>query len=53
MPDRPPKTVLECRCGELIQGADEDELVRKVREHLAAAHPGLSYTREQILFLAF
>lgn len=47
------KTGLICPCGEHFKAADEDELVAKVQEHLAEAHPGLEYTREEILFIAF
>ena len=47
------KTHLKCPCGEYIQGSDEDDLVAKVRDHLAHRHPDLSYEREQILFLAY
>jgi hypothetical protein len=46
------KTRLECPCGTTVTGADEDELVRLVQEHLAAEHPGRSYDRDAILFLA-
>jgi hypothetical protein len=49
------KTRLQCPCGELIEGENEDDLVVKATEHLADAHPHLAgeYTREQILFMAF
>jgi predicted small metal-binding protein len=49
------KTNLQCPCGELIRAESEDELIEKARTHLAEKHPELadSYTREQILFLAF
>jgi predicted small metal-binding protein len=46
------KTIVDCPCGESIQGADEDELVTKTQEHLKANHPGHEYTREQILMIA-
>lgn len=48
-----PKTTLDCPCGERIEADTEDELVARARAHLAEAHPGLDYSREQILFLAF
>ena len=47
-----PKTTLECPCGEVITGVDEDELVRKTQEHLKENHPGHEYTPEQILMIA-
>jgi predicted small metal-binding protein len=45
------KTRLTCPCGEVIRGADEDELVSEAEAHLAAEH-GRTYTREEILFIA-
>ncbi|MFD9551663.1 DUF1059 domain-containing protein [Nocardia salmonicida] len=47
------KTLLNCPCGDVIQGIDEDELVEEVQQHLTEKHPNLSYDREQILSLAF
>lgn len=46
------KTRLACPCGTFITGTDEDDLVEKVNEHLAAEHPGREYDREMILFMA-
>jgi predicted small metal-binding protein len=46
------KTRLNCPCGEYIAGKDEDELVALTLKHLADEHPGLEYTREDILFIA-
>ena len=46
------KTQLQCPCGHHIEAPDEDALVEAVRKHLAEAHPGHDYTREQILFMA-
>lgn len=46
------KTRLVCPCGVQVKGTDEDDLVAKVQEHLAAEHPGREYDRETILFLA-
>ena len=38
-----------CRCGETLVAADEERLVDAALAHLAARHPGRTYTREQIL----
>lgn len=46
------KTRLACPCGTTIVGTDEDDLVIKTQEHLAADHPGREYEREMILFMA-
>ena len=46
------KTRLSCPCGTVIKGTDEDDLVEKTQEHLAAEHPGMSYGRDEILFIA-
>ena len=47
------KTHLNCPCGEAIRGQDEDELVELALAHLAAAHHGMEYEREHILFMAY
>jgi hypothetical protein len=44
---------LQCPCGELIVGDDEDDLVAKTQAHLADKHPGRDYSRDEILFLAY
>ena len=46
------KTRLTCPCGTVVQGQDEDELVELTQQHLAEAHPGMSYGRDEILFIA-
>lgn len=46
-------TRLDCPCGTHLSGADDDELVELTQAHLAAEHPGLTYEREQILFIAY
>ena len=46
------KTMLNCPCGEFVQGDDEDDLVEKTQAHLAADHPGMEYGRDEILFIA-
>ncbi|WP_349826677.1 hypothetical protein [Brevibacterium litoralis] len=43
---------LTCPCGVQIAAPDEDALVEATRAHLAEAHPGRTYTRDQILFFA-
>lgn len=47
------KTRLNCPCGTAIKGEDEDDLVAKTQEHLAAEHPDHQYTRDEILFIAY
>lgn len=46
------KTRLVCPCGTQITGEDEDQLVERAQEHLAAEHEGRSYDRDMILFMA-
>lgn len=46
------KTRLTCPCGETIKAQDEDELVELTQQHLAAQHPGMTYGRDEILFIA-
>jgi len=36
-----------------MTGKDEDELVEVVQKHLADAHPGMDYGRDEILFMAY
>jgi predicted small metal-binding protein len=47
------KKTLECPCGQVVNGTDEDDLVEKVQQHLRDKHPGREYAREEILFMAF
>jgi predicted small metal-binding protein len=47
------KRYLICPCGVEIEGSDEDDLVDNAKKHLAEAHPGLEYSRDEILFLAY
>jgi hypothetical protein len=44
---------LDCPCGEVLIGDDEDDIVEKTQQHLAASHPGHEYTRDEILFLVY
>ena len=37
------KTHLNCPCGEVVVGVDEDQLVANAQEHLAEVHPGREY----------
>ena len=46
------KTRLTCPCGEVSRGEDEDQLVELTQAHLAEAHPGMEYGRDEILFIA-
>lgn len=47
------KTRLHCPCGVLVKATDEDELVELAKLHLEQAHPGLTYARDEILFMAY
>jgi hypothetical protein len=46
--------VLNCPCGAVLTGRDEDEIVRVARAHLRDRHPEMAddYDREQILSVA-
>jgi predicted small metal-binding protein len=46
-------TQLDCPCGVHLEGEDEDDLVAKAQAHLAEAHPGHEYSREEILLMAY
>jgi predicted small metal-binding protein len=39
--------VIECdACGEVLAGADDAELLRRLRDHTREAHPGLELDEE-------
>lgn len=40
--------VIDCDCGVTLQAANDDDLVRRVREHLEADHPGREMSEEEI-----
>ena len=46
--------VVNCECGEIVRADGDDELVAKVEQHVAAAHPELvgQMTRADILGMA-
>lgn len=48
-----PKRNLTCPCGTAVVGDTEDDLVEKTQAHLAEAHVGLDYSRDEILFIAY
>jgi hypothetical protein len=47
------KTHLNCPCGEVIVGVDEDQLVGNAQEHLAEVHPGRDYSADEILIMSW
>lgn len=47
------KTHLNCPCGYLVVGLDEDDLVNRARHHLATAHATRTYSRDEILLMAW
>ena len=47
------KRTLDCPCGVRLKGDDEDDLVAKAQQHLKDRHPGMEYSRDEILFMAF
>ena len=40
--------VLDCPCGHRLEGADDDELFRLAKEHIASDHPEMERTDEQL-----
>ena len=46
--------VVNCECGEVVRAASDDELVAKVEQHVADAHPELDgkLSRDDILGMA-
>ena len=43
--------VINCDCGFVVRGADDDELVANAQSHAREAH-GIDLTREQALAIA-
>ena len=46
--------IVNCECGEVIQAESDDELVRKVEQHVREAHSELAgkMSRDDILAMA-
>jgi hypothetical protein len=46
--------VINCECGEVVRGADDDQLVANAEAHVVEAHPDLvgKITREDLLGMA-
>ena len=46
--------LINCECGYVIRGADEDELVRNAEQHISEAHPDLvgKMSRDDLLGMA-
>ena len=38
--------VIDCECGAVVQAANDDELVRRVRAHVDEEHPDMSLDDE-------
>lgn len=39
---------IDCRCGHRLEGADDEELVRLAREHIAEHHPEMERSDLQL-----
>ncbi|MDP8942988.1 MAG: DUF1059 domain-containing protein [Actinomycetota bacterium] len=39
---------IDCPCGHRLEGADDQELFRKAREHVDREHPEMERTDEQL-----
>jgi predicted small metal-binding protein len=39
---------IDCPCGHRLEGADDEELVRKAREHVDRDHPEMERTDEEL-----
>jgi predicted small metal-binding protein len=46
--------VVNCECGEVVRGTDDDELVRNVEEHVNRDHPEMvgKMSRDDVLAMA-
>ncbi|MEV6655062.1 hypothetical protein [Streptomyces sp. NPDC051219] len=52
-PSTPKPLTLDCPCGVRLRGGSKDELVEAAQAHLAQRHPGMEYSRSEILFMAY
>ena len=39
--------VIDCECGTTLKAANDDDLARSVREHVAEEHPDMEMSGEQ------
>jgi predicted small metal-binding protein len=40
--------VIDCECGQTLQAANDEDLARAVRDHVAEEHPGMDMSDEQV-----
>jgi predicted small metal-binding protein len=45
------KKTIQCPCGSVIEGQDDDDVVKKAQEHAKTTH-GMNLTKEQALAMA-
>jgi predicted small metal-binding protein len=45
------KKVIQCPCGSVIEGQDDEDVVKKAQDHAKAVH-GMDLSREQALSMA-
>lgn len=46
--------LINCECGQVVRGADDDELIRNVEDHINRNHPELvgKLSRDDLLGMA-
>jgi predicted small metal-binding protein len=40
--------VIDCECGQTLQAANDEDLAREVRDHVAEEHPDMDMSDEQV-----
>lgn len=40
--------VMECDCGEVVQAANDDDLLGEVKRHVADAHPDMEASDDEL-----
>jgi predicted small metal-binding protein len=40
--------VIDCECGKTLQAANDEDLARSVREHVAEDHPDMDLSDDQV-----
>jgi hypothetical protein len=39
--------VIDCQCGKTLQAANDDDLAKAMRQHVADDHPGMEMSEEE------
>lgn len=40
--------VIECHCGDVVQAANDEDLIKELRRHIDSEHPGSQSSDEEL-----